>query len=169
MLKTKIFKKKSIFPVKKRFWPIFSQFLEHNKGQETIFDGPQGLFYTCFAIDKVVSLGPKMSIARNFSKISCSHADKSFWLTFHRIINCDKPPGTVCNCPQGLLTFTVEVMRSVLQDLRGCWKRNFLNKRQLFQWGKNYGSHFLVLSSVTNLKRRFVRILRVFSPLLCLL
>ena len=41
-------------------------------------------------------------------------------LTFQRLINCDKPPRTVYNCPQGFLTFTVEQIGSVLQDLRGC-------------------------------------------------
>ena len=125
-----------MFPVKKSFWPIFSLFIELIKCRETIFDDPQRLFNTCFAIDKVFSLGPKMSIARYFSKISCSHGDKSFWLTFHRISNCDKPPGTVCNCPQGYLTITMEVIISFLQDLRGCWKYNSLKKRQFFQWGK---------------------------------
>ena len=93
--KTTFWKKKAIFPVKKRFCPIFSLFIEYNKGQDTIFDDPQGLFDNYFSIDKVFSLGPKRSIARNFTKFSCSHGDKSSWLTFHRIINCDKPPRTV--------------------------------------------------------------------------
>ena len=85
-------KKKAIFPVKKRFWPIFSHFIENNRVQEIIIEDPQGFFDDYFAIDKVFSLGPKRSIARNFSKSSCSHGDKTFWLTFHRIINCDKAP-----------------------------------------------------------------------------
>ena len=37
---------------------------------------------------------------------------------------------------------TVEVIRSFLQGLRGCWKHNFWRKRQSFQWGKNYGPFF---------------------------
>ena len=77
MLKTQLFEKKAIFPVKKRFWPKFSQNIEHNKGQETFFDGPEGLFDNYFPIDKVFSLGPKRSIARIFSKVSCSHGDKN--------------------------------------------------------------------------------------------
>ena len=95
--------------MKKRFLSFFSHFIEQNKVQDTFFDGLQGLFDICFAIDEVFSLGRKRSIARNFSKISCSHGDKSFWLTFQCIINCDKPPGTVYKCPQDFLTNTVEV------------------------------------------------------------
>ena len=133
------------------------------------FWGTTRFVWHFFAIDKSLSLGPKRSIARTFSKISCSHGDRSFWLNFHRLITCDKPPGTVCKCPQSLLTFTVEVMRSFLQDLRGCWKNNFSKKRQSFQWGKNYGSLFLVLSSMTNLKGQFVTVFKVFWPLLSLL
>ena len=70
--------------MKKRFWTTFSHFIEHNKDQETFFDSPQVLFGKYFASDKIFSLGPKRSIARNFSKqkITSSHGDRSFWLTF---------------------------------------------------------------------------------------
>ena len=34
LLNSQVFGKKADFPVKKRFWPIFSHFIEHNKGQE---------------------------------------------------------------------------------------------------------------------------------------
>ena len=155
--------------MKEKFWPTFSHFIEQNKDQETFFEVPHGLFDHFSAINKNLSLGPKMSRARIFSKISCSHGDRSFWLNFHRLITRDKPLGAVCKCPQRLLTFTVDVMRSFLQDLRGCWQNNFSKKRQTFKWGKNYGPLFLVLSSMTNLKGHFVRVFKVFSPLLCLL
>ena len=46
------------------------------------------------------SLGPKRSIARNFSKSSSSQGDKSFWLTFHRNNSCHKTSGKVYNCTQ---------------------------------------------------------------------
>ena len=147
----------------------FFSFYRTKQRSGIIFEGTQCLFDIFFAVDKLLSLGPKRSITRLFSKISCSDGDRRFWITFLSNINWDKPPGTVYKCPKGYLTITLEVIISFLQDLRGCWKNNFSKKRQLFQWGKNYGSHFLVLSNVTNLKRRFVRIHKVFSPLLCLL
>ena len=61
-------KKKVVFPVKKRFWPTFSHFIENKKVQETIVEGPQGLFDNYLAIDKNFSLGPRRSIARFFFK-----------------------------------------------------------------------------------------------------
>ena len=128
--------------MKKRFWPIFSHFIENNKGQETFFEGPQGLFDIFFAIDKSSSLGPNMSIARFFSKISCSLGDKRFWLTFLENINCDKPPGTVCKCSKDFLTITMEVIRSFLQHMRGCWKHNFLKKKAIFPVRKKFMASF---------------------------
>ena len=118
--------------MKESFWPTFSHFIEHNKSQETFFEGPQGLFDIFFAIDKSLSLGPKRSIARIFSKISCSHSDKRFWLTFLKNINCDKSPGTVCKFSKGFLTITMEVIGSCLQHMRGCLKHNFLKKKAIF-------------------------------------
>ena len=112
--------KKSNLPSEEKILAYFSLFLEHNKGQETIFEGPQGLFDDFFAIFKNLSLGPKRSVAIYFPKISCSHGDRSFWLTFHSYISCDTPPGTVHKDPRSFWTFTVEVLVSFLQDLRGC-------------------------------------------------
>ena len=39
---------------------------------------------------------------------------KSFWPIFSRIIECDKCQGTMCKGPTGILTITVEVLRSIL-------------------------------------------------------
>ena len=125
-----------------------------------------------FAIDKNLSLGPKRSIARNFWKISCSHGDRRLWITFLSNINCDKPPGTVFKCQKGSLPITVEVIIAFLHFFR-TWevveKTIFQKKRHSFQWGKKYGPLFLVLSTVTNRRVRFIRVFKVFSPLLCLL
>ena len=106
LLNSQIFGKNADFPVKKTFWPIFSDFIEQNKGQKTFLEGPQGLSDIFFAIDKSLSLGPKRSIARFFLKISCSHGDKRFWLTFLKNINCDKPPGTVFKISKSFLAIT---------------------------------------------------------------
>ena len=44
LLKTKTLeKKKAIFPVKKRFWPIFSRIIECDKCQGTLCKGPKGI------------------------------------------------------------------------------------------------------------------------------
>ena len=47
---------------------------------------------------------------------------------FFRIIECDKPYGTIYKGPEANLTSTVEVFRSFPLDLRACWKHKFLEK-----------------------------------------
>ena len=42
------------------------------------------------------------------------------WPIFSRIIECDKPQGTIFKGPQAILTITVELIRAFLEDLRGC-------------------------------------------------
>ena len=42
MLKTNIFEKKAISPVKNRLWPISSRIIEHDKRQRTTYKVPQG-------------------------------------------------------------------------------------------------------------------------------
>ena len=43
LLKQQVFEKKAIVPVKKRFWPSFSHFSEHDKPQRSICKGTQGI------------------------------------------------------------------------------------------------------------------------------
>ena len=125
------FGKKANFPVNKRFWPSF-QLLSNITKTRNFFWGTTRCVWRFFAIDKSLSLGPKRSVARIFSKISCTHGDKRFWLTFLKNINCDKPLRTVCKCSKGFSTTTMEIIRSFLQHMRGCWKHNFLKKKAIF-------------------------------------
>ena len=67
---TFFWKKKAIFPVKKRFCAFFSLYIGHNKSQDTDFDGPQDLFDKYLSNDKFFSLGPKRSIAGKISKFA---------------------------------------------------------------------------------------------------
>ena len=59
-------------------------------------------------------MGPKRSLETNFSQQGYLPGDKRFWPNFFRIIDCDKPRGTFYKGPQGILTFTIEVVRSFL-------------------------------------------------------
>ena len=47
---------------------------------------------------------------------------KNFWPIFSPIIGCDKPQQIIYESQQGFLTITMEVIRSFLKHLRGCWK-----------------------------------------------
>ena len=55
-----------------------------------------------------------MSLETNISKKGHLPGDKSFSTVFSRIIECYKPQGTIFKGPQGYLTITVEVIRSIL-------------------------------------------------------
>ena len=57
---------------------------------------------------------------------------KKFWPFFSRIIECDKPQGTICKGLQGFLANTVVVIRLILEK-----------KRQTFQWKKYLAYTFL--------------------------
>ena len=61
---------------------------------------------------------------------------KTIWRPFSRIIECDKPHRPVFKGATSIPTFTVEVIKAFLWDLRSCWKHRFLKKRQTFQWKK---------------------------------
>ena len=113
MLKTQIFGINANFPMKKRFWPIFSRFLECDKPQALKCKGPRGFPAFTVQVNRLL-LGPKVSLQTNFSSLSCFHGDKRFWPVFRCTIESDKPQETIYTGPQATLTITVEVMRSLL-------------------------------------------------------
>ena len=45
---------------------------------------------------------------------------KALWPILSRIIECNKPLGTICKDPQAVPTITVESIRAFFQDLSGC-------------------------------------------------
>ena len=91
-------------------------------------------FDTFCASYNVTSVGPQMSLETNISKKGQLPGEKRFWPTFSRFVEFYRPWGTNYKGTQGILTYTVEVIRSFLLHIIGCWKRKFLKKRQSFQW-----------------------------------
>ena len=62
---------------------------------------------------KINSLEPKRSLKTQiFEEKGHLSGDKRFWPDFSRIIECNKPQGTIHKDPQGILTITVELMRA---------------------------------------------------------
>ena len=47
-------------------------------------------------------------------------SEKKMLAFFARVIENDKPEGTIHKGPQGILTITVEVKRAFFKELRGC-------------------------------------------------
>ena len=55
-----------------------------------------------------------------FEKKATFPVKKKFWPPFSRTLEQDKCQGKNCKGPQGLLTFTVQVISLFLQDPRAC-------------------------------------------------
>ena len=118
-LKKQLFERKAIFPAEKEFWHIFSQGMEHDKRQATIYKGPRS--FMTFFVQKIRSFLAFEEVDRNkHFQNRCFQGRKAFWVIFPWFIESDKPQGTFYKVPQGTLTITVENMRSFLSDLRGC-------------------------------------------------
>ena len=79
---------------------------------------------------------------QTFEKKGKLSSEKSFWPVFSRILECEIPPGTIYEGPQGILTITVEVTGLIPEHIRSCWKHNFLKKKQTFQWKKVLAGFF---------------------------
>ena len=67
---------------------------------------------------------------------------KRLWPVFSRFIGCGKPQKTFCWGPKVIVTTTVEVLWSLPQHLRGCWKRNILKRKGIVPHEKRITDHF---------------------------
>ena len=72
----------------------------------------QKVFKNFCASYKTISIRPNRSLETNFSKKCYLLGDKTFWPILSRIIDCEKPRGTIDKSAQGVVTITVEVTKS---------------------------------------------------------
>ena len=145
LLKTHFFERKANFPVKKSFWPNPPPIIECDK--------PQGTVYISSEASVTISLEKLRSFLQdlrgcwkhNFLKKKKGNpsSEEKNWAVFSRIFEFDKPQGTVFKGTKFSLTITVEVIASFLQDLRGCWKHNFLKKNSKIPVRKSFWPVFL--------------------------
>ena len=167
MLRTNIFEKKAISPVKKSLWPISSSIIEQNKRQKTTYKGPQGNLTSNVEVIRPFLHDPRGCWKYKFLKKKAIFPVKRFWPTSSRLIEHDERPETTDKGPQGNLTFNVEVKRSLLHDPRGWWKHKFFEKkRQTFWWRKDFNLFFLALSTLIILRGQFKRVQKGLRQLL---
>ena len=88
--------------------------------------------------------------------------EKKFWPFPSRINEHDKRQETIYKGPQGTLTITVEGRRSFIQDLTGCCKQKFLNKKAIFPVRKRFWPIFSRNTNGTNIKGHIKRVHKVF-------
>ena len=111
LLKTQISEKKGNFSSEKKWWPIFSRGIEYDKPQATVYKGPQAILSTTVSFKRPIFFGPKSLLKTQIFEKKCNLSNKNIlWPNFSRIVECDKPQGTICKGPQGLPTKTVELI-----------------------------------------------------------
>ena len=76
----------------------------------------------------IVFLGTKNSRTKLFKKRLSSRWQKILAF-FPRMIQCEKPHGTINKGPKAILTGNLELKRACFWDLTGCWKHKFLKKK----------------------------------------
>ena len=155
--------------MRKIFWRIFSRIIECDNSHGAVYRGQQGNLKVIVQLINSFFLGPKGLIETNFSKNSCFHGGEKFWLFFPRFVECDKPQGRIYEGPQVIETITVEVIRSILWDLRGCLKHEIFEKKGKFSSEEESLTCFFWYCrtrTTKNVKERFTRVHKVFWQIL---
>ena len=115
LLKTQIFEKKNSFPVNKCICPIFSQIVECDKPQETIYKSQKDILTSNLQVKRVV-LGPERLLKTQNLEKKCSFpVNKCICPLFSQIVECDKPHETIYESQKNILTITVVVIGSIFR------------------------------------------------------
>ena len=137
--KHKFLKKNAIFPVKKRFSPISSRIIEHDKRQRTTQKGPQGNLTINVEVIRPFLLDPRSCWKQKILKKKADFpVKKRFSPISSRIIEHEERHRTTYKVPQGNLTINVEVIRPFLKDPRGFWKQKILKNKAIFSVKKRF-------------------------------
>ena len=112
LLKTQSFEKKGNLSIDKKLWRIFPRSIEYDKPKGTIYKGPQGILTITVEIIRAFFETYRLLKTQIFEKKAVFPVKKILWPTFSRSIECDKPQGTSCKGPKGILTITVEIIRA---------------------------------------------------------
>ena len=137
--KHKFLKKKANLPVKTRFSPNSTRFIEHDKRRGITYKVPQGNLTINVEVIRTFLQDPRGCWRHKFLKEKANiPVKKRFSPIYSRIIEQDKRPETTYKGPQGNLTINVEVIRPFLQDPRGCWKHKFLKAKAIFPVEKRF-------------------------------
>ena len=105
------FLKKGSFPENKCICPIFSQIVECDKPQETIYKSKKDILTSSLQVKRVV-LGPERLLKTQNLEKKCSFpVNKCICPLFSQIVECDKPQQTIYKSRKVILTITVVVIR----------------------------------------------------------
>ena len=142
--------------------PIFSRIIEHKNCQWTKCKGPQG--FPTSVVQSIWSffVVPKKS-RTNFSKIKLSSRRKQrFWPIFSPITHYDRHWVFFLLSSTGYLDNHGANYNIFSLGPKSCLKHIFSEKNQPFQWRNVFALYLFELSSVANLRKRFVRAKKIF-------
>ena len=148
--------------MRKRLWPIFSRFIEHENWQRAQYEGRQGVLTLIVEIIRTFPWDLRGWQKKSFQKMSFFAMTKVFAVFFF-------VPSSVTNIREHFIRVH-KLFRQILwnlkerffKELEGCWKHKVLKKRQSFQWWKVSGLFFLVLSIMRNVREQFIRVHKAF-------
>ena len=170
--KNHLLKEKAIFPVKKSIRTVFSRIIGCNKHRETILKKPQfKKVLRCFdnysGSDKRISLGLKWLLKTQiFRNKGRSPKGKTLSPFFSLFIECYKPQGTTFKGSKGAYTFCGSFKILSVTPKRWLITKTF-ERRPSPTMKKYVGRPSIVLSSLSNLRERFIWVHKVYWRLLC--
>ena len=95
--------------------------MECDKPQWTICNGPKATLIIFYGSYKSIFLRPKRLLKKQIIEKNSTFPVKNMLPPFFsRFVECDKPQKTIFKGPKRNLTLTMEVIRAIFQDLRGC-------------------------------------------------
>ena len=102
--------------MKKILRPIFSRIIKCDKPQGTIYNGLEGTLTSIVHAIRTFCIGIMRWLKTQIleKRKAIFPVKRILWPIFSRIIECDKTMGTICNGSTGILTITVEDIRSFL-------------------------------------------------------
>ena len=80
-------KKKAIFPVNKRFWPIFSRNIECDKCQGTMCKGPKRYSDNYCGSNRIISVSRKRLVKTQISVKKSNHSSEKKLLTIFLVLS----------------------------------------------------------------------------------
>ena len=124
LLKTQIFEKKAIFPLKKRFWPIFSRNIQHDKCRGTFYKGPQGALTIIVQTIRTFVWHLRGRQSQTFQKIAVFTMKAVLGPFFPALSGVTNPSEHLIRVHK-VLKIIVQTIRTFVWHLRGRQKQTF--------------------------------------------
>ena len=140
--RTKILKIKTIVP-KWKVWPISSLFTHCSRHRVSVCSAPQGILAYLVQVIRSFLKHQRGCWKYIFLTERLSFQWKRiFWCIVLRNIECNNPWRKICKGPWGVLTNTVEIIRSFLQEVWACWKHKLWKRKASFPVKKRFWTIF---------------------------